>query len=271
MATELTRMHHSNRSGRSERARRHAANTSESDLLLEYYYTRDPDLRDRIVADHVPLAKSVARRFAGRGAEIDDLRQVALLALVEAVDRFDPTRGLAFSTFAVPTVLGALKRYLRDRAWSIRPPRRLQERYLAVSAVIETLTNELGRRPSDEEVATRAACSPDEVREALGVADVRHIDRTLTNNGYEPRTDAHTVDHDVESVETRMIVDSLLAQLPERERAIVKMRFFDEMAQRSIAQTVGLSQMQISRLLTRSLGELRDTARTRLCLSNFAE
>ena len=140
----------------------------------EYQQTRDHALRDRIVADNVPLAYAAARRFVGRGAESEDLQQVALLALVEAVDRFDPSRGVSFSSFAMPTIDGTLKRYLRDRTWHVRPARALQERILTVSAATERLTNQLGRPPSIDEIAAEIGEAPGDVRKAIDAGMVRY-------------------------------------------------------------------------------------------------
>ena len=135
--------------------------------FAEYQRTKDRRERDRLFEAHTHLAYTIARRFAGRGEDMDDLRQVALLALVQAIERFDPSRGLAFSTFATPTIAGSLKRHFRDKAWAIRPPRPVQERYLEMNAVLEGLTNELCRAPTVAEIATHGNWSKQQVSEAL--------------------------------------------------------------------------------------------------------
>jgi RNA polymerase sigma-B factor len=245
---------------RSRRAARPAARFSSVEALIEYRRTRDRRLRDQIVAAHVRLAYSAAHRFRGRGAEVDDLAQVALLALVEAVDRFEPERGIAFSTYAMSTIQGTLKHHLRDRTWAVRPPRSVLERFLAVSASSEQLTNELRRRPSTEEIAERVGCSAEQVREALAVGAARFTAGPITLDTDEPPVDIGAADRVLDRVESRIVVDSLLSHLCARDRAIVEMRFYDELLQHSIAEHFGVSQMQISRVLARSLAELRDTA-----------
>lgn len=214
-------------------------------------------MRNQIVAAHVGLAYSAAHRLRGRGAEVDDLAQVALLALVEAVDRFEPERGYAFSTYALATILGTLKRHLRDRTWTVRPPRSVLERFLAVSACGEQLTNELRRSPSTEEIAERVECTPEQVREALAAGAARFTAGPIIRDGNVPPIDIGALDHVLDRVENRVVVDSLLSHLPAHHRTIVEMRFCDELLQKSIAERLGVSQMQISRVLARSLEALR--------------
>lgn len=209
------------------------------------------------------MAYAAARRFAGRGEDLEDLKQVALLALVQAVDRFDPSLGLAFSTFATPTIMGTLKRHLRDRTWAVRPPRRVQERYLEVAALGEALTHELGRSPSMAELASRAQCSEGQVHEALDAAYLFRRHDALVSDRARPFAEPGSVDQELESVETRSIVEGLLDVLPVREREIVKMCFYDGLAQSTIAHRIGVSQMRVSRLLAQSLTHLRGLAAER--------
>jgi RNA polymerase sigma-B factor len=230
--------------------------------FAEYRRTRDRALRDRIVGAHVGLAYSIARRFEGRGEERDDLRQVALIALVHAVERFDPARGLAFTTFAAPTITGTLKRHLRDRSWLVRPPRSVNERSLETAAVSERLTASLGRTATSDEIGAAGGWTRREVEEALFVATTHRL--------YERETLEHAnvnetfgVADDVERVTDRVALAGLLDELEPRERKIVGLRYLDEKTQTEIAEHVGLSQMHVSRLLTRSLDTLRETAQER--------
>jgi RNA polymerase sigma-B factor len=224
--------------------------------FVEYACTRDPRLRDRLVAANVGLAFRAARRFAGRGEEADDLRQVALMALVHAVEHFDPNRGLSFSTFATPTINGSLKRHLRDRTWAVRPPRSAQERYLVVCATIERLTAELRRDPTIAEIAADGGWSEREVREALVVRRCRRALHWRTPDDTvapEPRS----IDRDASTVEDRLVIDGLLASLGARDRTILEMRYLEGLGQAAIGRRIGVSQMHVSRLLSRSIERLR--------------
>jgi RNA polymerase sigma-B factor len=227
----------------------------------EYYRTRDRRLRDRIVAANVPLAYGAARRLFGRGAEPEDLRQVALLALVEAVDRFDPARGVSFSSFAMPTIEGTLKRHLRDRTWHVRPARALQERILAVAAATERLTNQLGRAPEVDEIATEVGVASQDIRKAIDAGMVRYAQPLPVYEADQSPAEFAWTDHGLARAEDRVVVAKLLALLPERERNIVQMRYCDDMRQAAIAERVGLSQVQVSRLLQHSMTTMRAAAR----------
>jgi RNA polymerase sigma-B factor len=227
--------------------------------FAEYRRTGDRGLRDRLVGAHVGLAYKGARRLSGRGVELEDLRQVALIALVHAVERFDPSRGFAFTPFATPTIIGSLKRHLRDRAWAVRPPRSVQERLLAVAAVTERLTGDLHRAPTVAEIADDGEWSVDDVREALDGQRRRfplHWRVTEDDGVIEPIAD----DLDFSAVENRLVIDDLFEVLHERERAIVRMRYFEELGQKEIGQRIGVSQMHVCRLLNRSLEQLQAAA-----------
>jgi RNA polymerase sigma-B factor len=227
--------------------------------FAEYQRTGDRDLRDRLVEAHVGLAYKGAGRLSGRGVELEDLRQVALIALVRAVERFDPSRGFAFSTFATPTISGSLKRYLRDRAWAVRPPRSVQERFLDVYAVTERLTALLHRAPTVAEIADDGEWSVHDVREALEGRRCRfplHWGVTEEHGVIEPPMN----DRNFSAVENRLVIDDLLEVLHERERAIVRMRYFEELGQKEIGQRIGVSQMHVGRLLNRSLERLQAAA-----------
>jgi RNA polymerase sigma-B factor len=228
--------------------------------FFEYRRTKDRRLRDELISDHLGLAIALARRFSGRGEAVEDLEQIATLGLLKAVDRFEPERGLAFSTFATPTIAGEIKRHFRDKSWSVRVPRALQELGLRLTAMVGELTNELGRSPTVAELAQHLEVEPEAVLEAMEAnrafgtqsldAHLPGDDRSLgdTIGGEEPG---------LEDVEHRMVVSDLLATLPEREQTILRLRFFDGLTQTEIATRVGISQMHVSRLLTRSLEALR--------------
>ncbi len=212
--------------------------------------------RNRLIETHVDLASSLARRFKGRGEELDDLRQVALLALVQAAERFDPSYGFAFTTFATPTIVGALKRHLRDQTWAIRPPRSSQERYLQVNAAVEALTGTLRRLPDIAQIAAYGAWSEQEVRSALAEKQFRvleHTDAESEDRRYRPGC----IDAAFACVEDRHVLGQLLEGIGLREREIVEMRYFGELTQADIGQRIGVSQMHVSRLLKMSLASLR--------------
>jgi RNA polymerase sigma-B factor len=230
--------------------------SSDSDEFVEYRRTHDRKLRDALVERHAPLAEFLARRFLNRGEALDDLRQVALVGLLKSVERFEPERGVKFSSFAAPTILGELKRHFRDRGWAVRVPRRVQELHLALDQTIATLTHELGRPPMTIEIATHADVSEEDVLEAMEATRLYRLS-SLDTAGAEddPSTDARVaeVDAELEAIDDRLAVAELLSLLAPRERRIVYLRFFDGLTQAEIAEAVGISQMHVSRLLTRSL------------------
>ena len=224
-------------------------------------------LRPRLVERHRGLAVSLAARFAGRGEDMDDLIQVALMALTNAVDRYDPERGTALTTFATATILGELKRHFRDRSWAVRPPRRIHELYLRVQPAIDELHQELGRSPTIAEVAARTGTTEELVVEALEAGSARSaasLDAVGGDGDSYSSLAAHLgrLDTAMVDIENRMAVAPLLERLSPRERQIVVFRFFDGMSQSEIATRVGLSQMHVSRLLTRALEKLRGLAGT---------
>jgi len=223
--------------------------------------------RDQLVERHRGLAVSLAARFAGRGEDMDDLIQVALMALTNAVDRYDPERGTALTTFATATILGELKRHFRDRSWAVRPPRRIHELYLRVQPAIDELHQELGRSPTIAEVAARTGTTEELVVEALEAGSARSaasLDAVGGDGDSYSSLAAHLgrLDTAMVDIENRMAVAPLLERLSPRERQIVVFRFFDGMSQSEIATRVGLSQMHVSRLLTRALEKLRGLAGT---------
>jgi len=215
-------------------------------------------LRDELVHRHLPLAEHLAARFLGRGEPHDDLVQVATIGLLKAVDRFDPERGVPFGAYAVPTMLGEIKRHFRDRGWAMRVPRRWQEAGRSLADAREALTHELGRAPTVAELATRTGREPDEVVEVLESANAYTTLPLDTGSPTSPVASLGSVDDRLLNVENREALRPLLAALAPRERRILALRFVRGMSQAQIAAEVGISQMHVSRLLARTLGELRE-------------
>ncbi|MEZ5185556.1 MAG: RNA polymerase sigma factor SigF [Candidatus Nanopelagicales bacterium] len=221
-------------------------------------------LRDEIVTMHLPLVHHLARRFRDRGEPHDDLVQVGTIGLIKSVDRFDTERGVEFSTYATPTILGEIKRHFRDKGWSVRVPRRLQELRMTISRATSELSQSQGRSPTVKELAAHLRMSEEEVLEGLESAQA-YSTLSLDASGSDPDADAPALvdslgDHDsgLETVEYRETLRPLLASLPERERQIIMLRFFHNKTQSDIADEVGVSQMHVSRLLAKSLGTLRN-------------
>jgi RNA polymerase sigma-B factor len=222
--------------------------------------------RNQLVEDHADLAEHFARRYSGRGLARDDLRQMAMLAMVKAADRYDPERGVAFSTVASRTIDGELKRSVRDRSWSVRPPRALQELHLALRRADEELTHELGRHPKLSELAERLDVGEEDVLEAMEAGAAHHADSLDAPIGDSERTASDrlgTGDAGFGRTEGRMLVDDLLTTLPERERMILELRFYENLSQEEIADRIGVSQSYLSRLLRRTLLDLRERAQGR--------
>ncbi len=232
------------------------------DLFRRYRETGDRRVRNDIVEHHRHLADRYARRYRARGIPVEDLRQTALLAMVRAVDRFDPAQGVTFATFASRTMDGELKRALRDKAWAVRPPRAAQERHLALRKREEELTHQLGRAPTVSELAAVLDASIDEVLEAIEAGGARTaggITRTNDDGAVVEADDLLSVGEiGFGRVDDRMLVAELLDQLGEREREVIRLRFFERLGQEEIAQRVGVSQSYLSRLLRRILLDLRE-------------
>jgi RNA polymerase sigma-B factor len=245
-----------------------AATRARSRQLFDQLAGTDPGgaehqaARDELVELHLPLVEHLARRFAGRGEPLDDLVQVGTIGLIKSVDRFDLERGVEFSTYATPTVVGEIKRHFRDKGWAVRVPRRLQELRLALSAASEELAHSLGRSPTVAEISARLGVSEEEVLEGLESANAYStvsLDAgTESDDGPAAMLDVMGTDDDaLEGVEYRESLRPLLAQLAPRERQILMLRFFRNMTQSQIADEVGISQMHVSRLLARTLEHLR--------------
>jgi RNA polymerase sigma-B factor len=231
-------------------------------LFQEYRATRQRSVRNRLVEAHRGLAASIAHDYRGRGVDLDDLVQIAMLGTLKAVERFDPDRGIPFSSFASRTVNGEIKRYFRDRTWAVRPPRSAQERHLDLRRATTALSARLGRPPRVAELAGELDLSEDEVLEAMeaGAAyratslDARRPgdEEGLTLGDRLPSEEAAS-----RPAEVRVLVGQLLDTLPDREAEILRLRFYDELTQTEIAERVGISQMHVSRLIRRCLLDLR--------------
>ena len=240
------------------------ANTAE--WFEEYQRTGDREVRNRIVEAHRHVADYYVRRYERRGVPHDDLLQVSLLSIVRAAERYDPARGVEFSTFAGRTIEGELKRFFRDRTWSIRPPRRVQELHLALRRAQEEMAQTLGRSPTVKELARFCEVSQDDVLEALeasGAHQAASLDQSRTTEADDTgsslgdrvlSTDEAGFDH----TDRRDLVQGLLADLPERDRQIIEMRFFENLTQPEIAERIGVSQSYLSRVLRRTLLDLRE-------------
>jgi RNA polymerase sigma-B factor len=234
--------------------------------FTQFAETRDRSLRDELVAAHLGLAEYLARRFANRGEPLDDLVQVASLGLIKAIDRFDPTRGVEFSTYATHTIVGELKRHFRDKGWAVRAPRRMQELYLRLGKVVASLGQELGRSPTIAELAAETQVSEEEVLEALEAGQAYRFASldapSSSGEGDSESLGARLGDEDegLVDAERRATLSPLLSRLPPREQTILHLRFFGGLTQSEIATRLGISQMHVSRLLARSMAQLRAAA-----------
>ncbi|GAA3064841.1 RNA polymerase, sigma 28 subunit, SigD/FliA/WhiG [Actinokineospora globicatena] len=224
--------------------------------------TRRAKLRSELVTAFLPLAQHVARRFANRGEPYDDLLQVATVGLINAIDRFDPTRGSDFMSFAVPTVMGEVRRHFRDTSWSMRVPRRLKELHLSLAGATAEMSQHLGRAPTPRELAERLDLPVEDVYAGLQASAVyrsRSLDEII---GVDESTGSvgdriGVEDRGMADVEYHETLKPLLARLPDRERKILLLRFYGNQTQTQIADQVGLSQMHVSRLLAKTLSALR--------------
>ncbi|MGH9078297.1 MAG: SigB/SigF/SigG family RNA polymerase sigma factor [Acidimicrobiales bacterium] len=235
------------------------------DKFVEYARESSTAVRDELVAAHLGLAEYLARRFANRGEPIDDLVQVASLGLLKAVGRFDPGRGVEFSTYATHTIVGELKRHFRDKGWAVRAPRRMQELYLRLGKVVASLGQEVGRSPTIAELAAEVQVSEEEVLEALEAGQAYRFTSLDApaggdNDGESLGSRLGEEDPGLDGAEGRATLSPLLSRLPPREQMILHMRFFEGLTQSEIASRLGISQMHVSRLLARSMAQLRSVA-----------
>jgi len=230
-------------------------------LHRNYWESPTDELFQQIVEAHTGLAYRLAQRFSNRGEPVEDLLQVALLGLVKAVQGFDPDRGLRFSTYATPTIVGELKRYFRDRGWAIRLPRRVHDMYLNVQHAVDDLAQEMGHSPTVRQVADRVGATEEEVLEAIEAGGLRRsasLEAQLTPD--DPRSLVNLVgdeDRRFDDIDRGLTLAVVVRRLPELEQEIVRLRFADGLTQQEIAKRIGRSQMQVSRLLARSLERLR--------------
>ena len=235
------------------------------ELFVSFAETRDERKRAELIEAHIGLAEYLARRFNNRGEPLDDLVQVASTGLIKAVDRFEPERGLEFSTYATHTIVGELKRHFRDKGWAVRVPRRMQELHLRLSTLVSSLNQDLGRSPTIPEIAQAAGVSEEEVLEAMEAGQAYRftsLDAPVPgeDSGGSLAASLGEVDDSMADVEHRVSLSPLIAKLPPRQQKILHLRFFEGLTQSEIASRLGISQMHVSRLLARSLAQLRQDA-----------
>lgn len=227
-------------------------------LLVAWIRNRDQRARERLARNYLPFARSIARRFAMHNEPIDDLEQIASIGLLKAIDRYDLERDVALTTYAMPTIVGELRRHFRDRVWAVHIPRGVQDLAVRVNRSTGELTTKLGRAPTVAEIAKELDRSEEDVVEAIGSLSSRHAQSLHAASDSEQDRidtigDVETGYHDVED---RLLLSPALAQLPERELTIVRLRFVEGLSQSQIAARVGISQMHVSRLLRRTLAQL---------------
>ena len=222
------------------------------------------DAREKLVMSHLNLVRFIANKFKNRGEPIDDLVQVGYLGLLKAIDRFDPSRGLEFTTFATPTIMGEIKRHFRDKGWSVRVPRRLQELSAKVNQATDTLTSQLQRSPTVAEIADYLDATVDEVLEAMESSSAYSSVSLETPSGTDDDDTPSVIDRyatedsDLAFTDDRIIIEEALASFSPREREVIEMRFLKGMTQIEIAEKLGISQVQVSRLLRRTLKKIQD-------------
>jgi RNA polymerase sigma-B factor len=238
------------------------ATLDDRELLRRYHEGGDASAREALVQRHLPLVRSLARRYAGRGESLEDIEQVGAIGLIKAIDRYELSREVALTTYATPNVVGEIKRHFRDKGWAIRVPRALQELNASMSGAIERLTARLSRSPTIAEIAGELRTTPEQVLEALEVGSAYATVSLSSHPGGEEDLDPlETIgaeDEGFERSEDRASLAPALESLPDRERAILRMRFEEGLPQTQIAKRVGLSQMHVSRLIRKSLAAMRD-------------
>lgn len=224
--------------------------------------TLDAAARERLIVEHLPLVRALARRYANRGEPLDDLVQVGTIGLIKAIDRFDPSRGNKLASFATPTILGEIRRHFRDRSWTVRVPRGIQEARAQITQAVSELSAQNGRSPTVNEIAEWASLPVDEVLDALAAGSAQRPAQ-LASPGSEGEEDGGIAvgldDPGFAQAEARAMLSAGLADLPPRERVIIHLRFEEGLTQSQIAAQVGISQMHVSRLLRRALETLRES------------
>jgi RNA polymerase sigma-B factor len=234
-------------------------------LLRRYHEDGDLQARERLIEQYMSLVRSLARRYAYRGEQLEDLVQIGAIGLIKAIDRFDLERGVELTTYATPNIIGEIKRHFRDKGWSVRVPRGLQELNVQLSRLVEQLTVQLARSPTIPELAKAAGVEEEEVLEALESGRA-YTTLSLSVGGgggeddeLDPLESLGTDEHQYEVSEDRAVLAPGFKALDERERKILQLRFFEGLTQSQIAQQVGISQMHVSRLIRRSLEKIRET------------
>ena len=239
------------------------------ELFRQYIDTRDRKIRDHLVMMHQNLVRFLAGKFANRGEPLEDLVQVGVIGLINAIDRFDPERGTKFSTYATPTIVGEIRRHFRDKAWSLKVPRRLQELNLAANKAADGLSQRLGHPPTIQEIATDIGASEEETLEAIELGnayDTVSLDSKLAYDGDSaPLTLAEfvgDVDGSLQSIETYGDLKQAIECLEPREKAIIYYRFFRDMSQTEVAKRLNISQMHVSRLQQKAVKRLKELLST---------
>jgi RNA polymerase sigma-B factor len=238
-----------------------SSSRSEEEIAELFRRLPDPAARDELAEEFLALAEYFARRFSGRGEPIEDLTQTASLGLLNAIDRFDLERGVPFATYAAATIVGELKRHFRDRGWALRVPRNIQETAILVNRTMSSLWQDLGRAPTVPEIASVADIGEDDVLQALDALQAYTTDSLDAPTSDASSTAAETIgaeDVSFEISEEWLSLAPALRDLPERERMILYLRFFEGKTQTEIAEELGISQMHVSRLVSQSLEKLRN-------------
>ena len=246
-----------------------APEKNDRDLLRRYHERGDVEARERLIEQYLPLVRSLARRYSYRGEQLEDLVQVGCIGLIKAIDRFDVNRGVELTTYATPNIIGEIKRHFRDKGWSVRVPRGLQELNVRLSRLVEELTVQLERSPTVAELAKAAGVDEEDVLEALETGQAyATLSLSAPSGGGEdgddldPLESLGEIEKEYEVSEDRAVLAPGLRVLDERERRILHLRFFEGLTQSQIAQQVGISQMHVSRLIRRALEKIRDEIAT---------
>jgi RNA polymerase sigma-B factor len=237
------------------------ATLDDRELLRRYHEGGDAGSREALVQRHLPLVRSLARRYAGRGESLEDIEQVGAIGLIKAIDRYELSREVALTTYATPNIVGEIKRHFRDKGWAIRVPRALQELNGKMGPTIERLTARLGRSPSIAEIAEEFQTTPEQVLEAMEAGSA-YAPQSLSagpdgDSELDPMETIGSVDLEFARTDERTSLEPALEQLPDREQLILKLRFEEGLTQTQIADKIGISQMHVSRLIRRSLERMR--------------
>jgi len=239
------------------------------ELFEKYRRARDPQVREQLILAHLNLVRYLARKFANRGEPLEDLIQVGTIGLINAIDRFDPSRGIRFATYATPTIVGEIRRHFRDRGWAVKVPRRLQELSLAAGKASDQLSQQLDRAPTIAEIAGRLGVDEGQALEAMELGEMYELPSLDQDMGGDDSEESRAVlsdyvgqvDAEMEQFERRTRLAQALKALPEREREIIKLRFLSNLSQTEVARRMSISQMHVSRLQHRALERLRELVR----------